>query len=61
MTNTLAMRKKQDDRAPCRTLSGPEVEEVERQLRDRGLLRAATAEELKELQKQKAHAAARRP
>ena len=53
MTNTLAMRKKQDDRAPCRTLSGPEVEEVERQLRDRGLLRAATAEEARSCRSRK--------
>jgi hypothetical protein len=48
------MRSKKDDpprgpAAPCRTLTAAERAEVERQLRDRGLLRAATAEEIKEM------------
>lgn len=58
--------KKKDDlpyrpAAPCRTLTAAERAEVEKQLRDSGLLRAATEAELEEMRKQKAHAAARRP
>jgi hypothetical protein len=50
----LAMRYKKDDppnrpAAPCRMLTAAERAEVEKQLRDRGLLRAATQDEINEM------------